>query len=136
MTGRPAALPLNMTGSVSCCDSIRQHMLMIRYNSILGATTLKTIALITLTAALSLVHAQGQSTALTLQDAVREALDKYPAVRGSLEQVSAAAAGIELARTAYLPRADVLWQSNRATHNNVFGLPPPQPILPPLSGRT
>jgi outer membrane protein TolC len=94
----------------------------------------KTIALITLTAALSFGLAQAQSTALTLQDAVREALDKYPAVRSSLEQVSAAAAGIELARTTYLPRADLLWQSDRATHNNVFGLTLPQPVLSSISG--
>ncbi|MBI3693269.1 MAG: hypothetical protein HY238_00300, partial [Acidobacteria bacterium] len=45
---------------------------------------------------------------LALEQAVNQALDKYPAVRVSLEQVSAAAAGIDLARTAYLPRADFL----------------------------
>src|SRR5260370_1356307 len=75
-----------------------------------------------------------QATALTIDQAVQQAVDKYPAVRSSLEQVSAAAAGINLARTAYLPRADFLGQVNRATHNNVFGMVLPQSILPSLSG--
>ena len=52
---------------------------------------------------------------LTVAQAFQQALDKYPAVRSSLEQVSAAAAGINLARRAYLPRADFLGQANRAT---------------------
>jgi outer membrane protein TolC len=75
-----------------------------------------------------------QQPPLTVQDAVGQALAKYPAVRNSLEQVSAAAAGIGLARTAYLPRADFLWQSNRATHNNVFGMMLSQSIISPISG--
>jgi len=75
-----------------------------------------------------------QPPPLTLGQAVQQSLDKYPAVRSSLEQVSAASAGINLARTAYLPRADFLGQANRATHNNVFGLLLPQSILPSISG--
>jgi outer membrane protein len=75
-----------------------------------------------------------EPSALTVGQAVQQALDKYPAVRSSLEQVSAAAAGINLARTAYLPRADFLGQANRATHNNVFGLMLPQSVLPGISG--
>src|SRR5215468_8608741 len=75
-----------------------------------------------------------QPMTLTIDQAVQQALDKYPAVRSSLEQVSAAAAGINLARTAYLPRADFLGQVNRATHNNVFGMVLPQSILPNISG--
>jgi outer membrane protein TolC len=71
---------------------------------------------------------------LTVRDAVNQALEKYPAVRSSLERVSAAAAGIELARTVYLPRADMLWQSNRATYNNVFGMMLPQATLSSISG--
>ena len=76
----------------------------------------------------------GQQVTLSLDQAVERALKTYPAVRVSLEQVSAAAAGITLARTAYLPRADFLGQENRATHNNVFGLLLPQPIIPTISG--
>ncbi len=75
-----------------------------------------------------------QPTPLTLTQAVQQSVEKYPAIRGSLEQVSAAAAGINLARTAYLPRADFLGQVNRATHNNVFGLLLPQSVIPSISG--
>ncbi len=75
-----------------------------------------------------------QPVLLTLGQAVQQSVEKYPAVRGSLEQVSAAAAGINLARTAYLPRADFLGQVNRATHNNVFGLLLPQSVIPSISG--
>jgi outer membrane protein len=75
-----------------------------------------------------------QTPALTIDQAVQQALDKYPAVRSSLEQVSGAAAGINLARTAYLPRADFLGQVNRTTHNNVFGMVLPQSIIPSISG--
>ena len=71
---------------------------------------------------------------LTLPQAVDEAVNKYPATRVSLEQVSAAAATVNLARTAYLPRADFLGQINRATRNNVFGLTLPQPVMPSISG--
>jgi outer membrane protein TolC len=51
-----------------------------------------------------------------------------------MEQVSAAAAGINLARTSYLPRADFLGQVNRATHNNVFGQLFPQSVIPSMTG--
>lgn len=62
------------------------------------------------------------------------ALKNYPAVRAAMEQVSAARAGVGLARTTYLPRADLLWQSNRATRNNIFGLLLPQSVIPAISG--
>src|SRR6266852_8628798 len=75
-----------------------------------------------------------QPEPLTLGQAVQESVEKYPAIRASLEQVAAAAAGINLARTAYLPRADFLGQLNRATHNNVFGLVLPQSVIPSISG--
>lgn len=71
---------------------------------------------------------------LTLQQAVQYALDHYPAVRAALEQVNASAAGVSVARSAYLPRLDSLWQSNRATANNVFGQLLPQPVIPAMSG--
>ena len=75
-----------------------------------------------------------QADSLTISQAVQQALDKYPAVRASLEQVRSAAAGINLARTNYLPRADFLGQTNRATRNNVLGLLLPQPVIPSISG--
>lgn len=75
-----------------------------------------------------------QSSPLTLGQAVEQSIQKYPAVRSSLEQVDAAAAAINLARTSYLPRADFLGQVNRATHNNVFGQLLPQSVIPSMSG--
>jgi len=71
---------------------------------------------------------------LTLEQAVEQAMTRYPAVRASLQQVSAAAAGINLARTSYLPRADFMGQVNRATHNNVFGMMMVPSIISPISG--
>jgi len=79
-------------------------------------------------------RALAQQAPLTLEQAVNQALDKYPAVRALIEQVSAAAAGINLARTVYLPRADFLGQLNRATRNNVSGLLLPQQVISPISG--
>jgi outer membrane protein len=70
----------------------------------------------------------------TLQEAVDFALKNYPAVRASLEQAHAARASVGLARTDYLPRTDMLWQVNRASRNNVFGLLLPQSVIPSVSG--
>lgn len=75
-----------------------------------------------------------QSGGLTLTDAVQRALRNYPSVEVSQQQVSAAAAGIDLARTAYLPRVDAVAQVNRATRNNTFGLLLPQSGFPSISG--
>jgi outer membrane protein len=83
------------------------------------------------------VHAQTSEAAkkpLTLEEAVDFALKNYPAVRASLERVKAAQAGVGLARTNYLPRADMVWQTNRATDNNITGLVLPQSIIAPISG--
>ncbi len=71
---------------------------------------------------------------MTLRRAVEEALSRYPAVKVSQEQAAAASAAINLARTSYLPRADMLGQLNRATHNNVFGMLMPQQVISPISG--
>jgi outer membrane protein len=71
---------------------------------------------------------------LTLAQAVEAALHNYPSIRISQEQINAASAGIDLARTAYLPRIDLLAQVNRATRNNVFGLLLPQSTIPSMSG--
>jgi len=71
---------------------------------------------------------------LSLQEAVRRAVERYPAVQVSQEQAAAAATGIRLARTAYLPRVDTLAQLNRATRNNVYGMLLPQSTFPAISG--
>src|SRR5947207_3369408 len=70
----------------------------------------------------------------TLEEAVEFALKNYPAVRASLERVRAAEGGVGLARTSYLPRTDVLWQSNRGTDNNITGLTLPNSVIAPISG--
>ncbi len=71
---------------------------------------------------------------LTLPQAVESSLKNYPSIRISEEQVNAASAAIQLARTAYLPKIDALAQANRATRNNVFGLLLPQSVIPSMSG--
>ena len=70
----------------------------------------------------------------TLEEAVEFALKNYPAVRASLERVRAAEAGVGVARTSYLPRTDLLWQSNRATDNNITGLTIPNSVIAPITG--
>ena len=70
----------------------------------------------------------------TLEEAVEFALKNYPAVRASLERVRAAQAGVGVARTSYLPRTDLLWQSNRATDNNITGLTIPNSVIAPITG--
>ena len=71
---------------------------------------------------------------LRLDAAVELALRHYPSVRASQAQAAAAEAGIDVARVAYLPRVDMIWQQNLATRNNVFGLLFPQSVIPPISG--
>jgi len=71
---------------------------------------------------------------LTLNDAIQAALKNYPAIKERRARAQAADEAVGLARTAYLPRLDMVWQVNRATTNNVFGLLLPQSIVPPISG--
>jgi outer membrane protein TolC len=71
---------------------------------------------------------------LSLDDAVRLALTNYPNLKESRARAQAAEESVSVARTTYLPRLDAVWQANRATHNNVFGLLLPQSIVPPISG--
>ncbi|HEY1341690.1 MAG TPA: TolC family protein [Bryobacteraceae bacterium] len=80
------------------------------------------------------VVSPAQQPGLTLRQAVENAVKNYPSVRVSQEQINAAAAGIQLARTAYLPHIDALAQLNRATRNNVFGMLLPQSVIPAISG--
>src|SRR5476651_2228471 len=73
-------------------------------------------------------------TAFTLDQAMQYAIEHYPTVRAALEQIQASAAGVSVARAGYLPRLDSLWQSNRATANNIFGQVFPQSVIPSMSG--
>jgi len=78
--------------------------------------------------------AAGCAEPLTLAQLVEMAGQKYPSVRVAEAEVRQAAAGIQLARTAYLPRVDAVAGVNRATYNNVAGLLLPSQILAPISG--
>jgi outer membrane protein TolC len=82
--------------------------------------------------------AQGATTPLpsplTLDEALRYAADHYPSLRVASEEINAATATVAAARTAYLPRLDTVWQSNRGTVNNLTGPLLPQSVLPPISG--
>ena len=77
---------------------------------------------------------QPNARVFTLEEAVNYALANYPAVRAALSQVNAAQAGVGVARTAYLPQANSLWQTNRGTRNNIYGQLLPQSVIPSLSG--
>jgi len=74
------------------------------------------------------------SGSLTIDRAIEYAVDHYPTVRAAVEQVNESAAGVSVARAAYLPRLDSLWQTNRATANNIFGQLLPQSVIPSMSG--
>jgi outer membrane protein TolC len=77
---------------------------------------------------------QALPPSLTLAQAIQYATDHYPSVRAALEHVGASVAAVDVARSAYLPRLDSLWQSNRATANNIFGQVLPQAVIPAMSG--
>jgi outer membrane protein len=70
----------------------------------------------------------------TLGQAIEYALEHYPVVRAAIERVNASAANVTVARDAWLPRLDSLWQSNRGTANNIFGQVLPQSVIPAMSG--
>lgn len=96
------------------------------------------LALVLMLAPLSRVSAQEPQTppptVFTLEQAVQYGLDHYPTVRAALEQINASNAEVSVAKSAYLPRLDSLWQSNRATVNNIFGQLLPQSVIPAMSG--
>jgi outer membrane protein len=97
-------------------------------------TGLSVVLLLAMGTTISAQSDAQKTKVFTLEEAVDFAIKNYPAVRASLERVKAAQAGIGLARTNYLPRADMVWQTNRATDNNITGLVLPQSIIAPISG--
>lgn len=93
------------------------------------------IFFVLLASTLSLAQASGPgSKGLTLEDAVSYALEHYPAVRASLEEVRAAHAGVSLARAQYLPTLSGVYQDSRATQNQVPGIWLGTPITPTVEG--
>src|SRR4030095_12949665 len=79
-------------------------------------------------------HAPNAPQVFTLEEALHYALDHYPTIRAALEQVNVSTANVSVAHSASLPRLDALWQTNRATANNVFGQLLPQATITALSG--
>ena len=77
---------------------------------------------------------QAEPAVVTLEQAMQYALDHYPSVRAAVEQVQASAAGVGVARAGYLPRVDAMWQTSRATANNIVGQLLPQSVIPALTG--
>lgn len=77
---------------------------------------------------------EAPTRSVSLTEVVESALRNYPQIHVSQEELNASIANIQLARTAYLPHADALFQANRATRNNVFGTLLPQSTIPTISG--
>jgi outer membrane protein TolC len=71
---------------------------------------------------------------LTLEQVIATADANYPAIKEAQAQQKAAQGGIAVAKTAYLPHTDVLWQTNRATANNILGLLLPQQTISSVTG--
>src|SRR6185295_2425551 len=71
---------------------------------------------------------------LNLRRSVEQATEHAPAIRTVRARSDAAAAGVDLADTTYLPRIDLLWQEIRATRNNISGTTFPQGVIPGISG--
>jgi outer membrane protein len=99
----------------------------------LKATSFASFAMLAIVAGLP-AQQTAPPASLTLGQAIEEALKNYPSVRVTQEQMNAAAAGIRLAQTAYLPRVDGLAQANRATRNTFYGLLLPQSVIPGVDG--
>jgi outer membrane protein len=72
---------------------------------------------------------------LTLTEVIETANANYPAIKAAQARQRAAQEAIAVAKTAYLPRTDLLWQTNRATANNILGLLLPQSTIPSVTGQ-
>lgn len=83
---------------------------------------------------LAQVAVPGAATPVNLEQTLAAAIANYPAVRASQALQRAAQGAIDVSKTAYLPRTDMLWQTNRATANNILGLLLPQATIPSVTG--
>jgi outer membrane protein TolC len=92
------------------------------YRSYLGWMIIILVLALFLEPSTSAQTSEAAKKVMTLAEAVDFTLKNYPAVRASLERVKAAQAGVGLARTNYLPRADMMWQTNGVTDNKITGL--------------
>ena len=71
---------------------------------------------------------------LSLTQVIEAARNNYPAIQAAQLQQRAAQGAVGIAHSAYLPRTDLLWQTNRATANNIYGLLLPQGVISSISG--
>jgi outer membrane protein TolC len=86
------------------------------------------------TTSLAQVAVASGSGPANLEQTLSIASANYPAIKASQAQQRAAQAAIDVAKTAYLPRTDILWQTDRATANNILGLLLPQATIPSVTG--
>ena len=100
-----------------------------------GFAIAATACLLMISGALSAQSAESaRSRPLTLEQVIDLAKRSYPAIQAAQAQQRAAQGTVGVARTAYLPRTDLLWQTNRATANNIYGLLLPQGVISPITG--
>jgi len=71
---------------------------------------------------------------LTLVGAIELAKRNYPAIKTASLRTDAAREAITQAKTAYLPRVDIMVDENYGTANNITGFLAPQNIVPNISG--
>lgn len=71
---------------------------------------------------------------LTLVAAIELARRNYPAIKTATLKTEATREGVTQAKTAYLPRADFMFDENYGTANNITGFLAPQNIVPNISG--
>jgi len=79
-------------------------------------------------------RAQTPAPSWTIGAAVDAAAHQYPGAVEAGAKAAAAAEAVGEAKAAYVPKLDALWQLDRATRNNVFGLLLPQGVVPSISG--
>src|SRR2546428_11180709 len=70
---------------------------------------------------------------LALNDAIQLALKNYPTIKESRARAQAAEEGVGGARTAFLPRLDIMWHENMGGTNNLFVLLLPAWVVPAIS---
>lgn len=71
---------------------------------------------------------------LTLIGAIEMARSNYPSIKTATLKTEAAQEGITLAKTAYLPKVELMFDENYGTANNITGFLAPQNIVPNISG--
>lgn len=108
-----------------CCGPVRRPTVWWRWS---GFATAFVVA-----AGSTAVLAQSPSP-VTIGAAIEAALKDSPSVTEAAARTAAASEAVHEAEAAYVPRLDGLWQLNRASRNNVFGLLLPQSIVPSISG--